>query len=436
MASPTYRPPAMSPPYPSSAALPNPRKRPSLSVTSHPPAAKRRKPTNPSQSSTPATSHPLRQTSFPPEESAIDTGERSPSVESDATGQQSVMTSATGKPKPKKRGRRRKTDEVTIVSGGKTAAAADATSQPADEPDDEDDDADAEVLGDQEKQRREQQKQKEKADLAFLVDQFTPDQAERYSVMRRVKLRKETVRRIVNQTLSQSVPPSIVTGIIGYTKLYMGLLVERARDVQEQNAAVKAYPSPPSEPQSSETAIATQSTLHTCLSAALPTSSFESATTLAVDGPFTTATDNMRDPHPDSESDIDRPPEINHNDIFGISSSPPQPVNQQVPASSEVMPLKPPPTSFQSTQNVSFDATLSSPTVSDQVTSSSPQKLERRPKTKDLGPLLPNDFREALRRYKRDGELGGIGQGGQSLMGIGLQGSAVAGRGKGRRMFV
>ncbi|KAL8876634.1 MAG: hypothetical protein Q9198_005201, partial [Flavoplaca austrocitrina] len=71
--------------------------------------------------------------------------------------------------------------------------------------------------------------------------------------MRRVKLRKETVRRIVNQTLSQSVPPSIVTGIIGYTKVYMGLLVERARDVQEQNAAVAAYPSPPTEPQSSGT---------------------------------------------------------------------------------------------------------------------------------------------------------------------------------------
>ncbi|KAL8681931.1 MAG: hypothetical protein Q9224_006816 [Gallowayella concinna] len=435
MASPTYRPPATSPPYPTSAMLPNPKKRPSLSVTSHSPVAKRRKPTNASQSSTPATSHPLRQTSFPPEESAIDTGERSPSVESDATGHQSVMTSAAGKPKPKKRGRKRKTDEVTVVSGGKTAAAADAASQPADEPDEEDDDADAEVVGDQEKQRREQQKQKEKADLAFLVDHFTPDQAERYSVMRRVKLRKETVRRIVNQTLSQSVPPSIVTGIIGYSKLYMGLLVERARDIQEQNAAVTAYPSPPSEPRPSGTPIASQSTLHTTPGTALPTSSFESVTSLAVDRPFTTSPDNTQDPHQDSESDIDRPPEINHNDIFGISSSPPQPPNQRIPVSSQAIPFKPPLTSFQSSQNNSFDASLSSPTVSSQITSSPPQKVERRAKTKDLGPLLPNDFREALRRYKRDGELDGIGQGGLSLMGIGLQGSAVAGRGKGRRMF-
>ena len=169
MASPIYRSPATSPPYPASAALPNPKKRPSLSVTSHGPAAKRRKPTNSSQNSTPATSHPLRQTSFPPEESAFDTGERSPSVDSEATGRQTIMTSATGKPKPKKRGRKRKSDEATIVSGGRTAAAADVASaigQPADEPEDDDDDADAEVMGDQEKQRREQQKQKEKADLS------------------------------------------------------------------------------------------------------------------------------------------------------------------------------------------------------------------------------------------------------------------------------
>ncbi|KAI4241414.1 MAG: hypothetical protein L6R40_004590 [Gallowayella cf. fulva] len=336
MASPTYRSPATSPPYPASAPLPNPKKRPSLSVTSHSPAVKRRKPTNASQSSTPATSHPLRQTSFPPEKSAIDTGERSPSVDSDATGQQSVLASATGKPRPKKRGRKRKTDEVTVISANKATAAAaadlaSATGQPADEPEEEDDDADAEVIGDQEKRNREQQKQKEKADLA---------------VMRRVKLRKETVRRIVNQTLSQSVPPSIVTGIIGYTKLYMGLLVERARDVQAQNAAVTAYPSPPSEPQTSETARASQLDPYSTQGAALPARSFESSTTLAFDGPFTTSPDDTQQPQRDNESDIDRPPEINHNDIFDISSSPPRPSDQQFAAASPTVGLKPaqPPT--------------------------------------------------------------------------------------------
>ncbi|KAL8922776.1 MAG: hypothetical protein Q9172_003410 [Xanthocarpia lactea] len=429
MASPIYRSPATSPPYPASATLPNPKKRPSLSVTSHGPAAKRRKPTNNSQNSTPATSHPLRQTSFPPEESAFDTGERSPSVDSEATGHQTIMTSATGKPRPKKRGRKRKSDDATIVSGGRTAAAADVASaigQPADEPEDDDDDADAEVMGDQEKQRREQQKQKEKADLSVLVDHFNPDQSARYEMMRRVKLRKETVRRIVNQTLSQSVPPSIVTGIIGYTKVYMGLLIERARDVQEQHAAVAAYPSPPSEPQSSGTVVASQGN-------ALPSSSFGSATTVALDGPLTI--NDIHNLQPEADGDIDRPPEIDHNDIFGISSSPPLRHNTLLPQTSPISGLRPPSYPIQQTRNVSFDASLSSPTDLSHIDTSPSQEAKSKAKTKDLGPLLPDDFREALRRVKRDGDVGGIGQSASSLMGIGLQGTFAAGRGKGRRLF-
>lgn len=253
--------------------------------------------------------------------------------------------------------------------------------------------------------------------------------------MRRVKLRKETVRRIVNQTLSQSVPPSIVTGIIGYTKLYMGLLVERARDVQAQNAAVTAYPSPPSEPQTSETARASQLDPYSTQGAALPARSFESSTTLAFDGPFTTSPDDTQQPQRDNESDIDRPPEINHNDIFDISSSPPRPSDQQFAAASPTVGLKPAQPPTRQTQSISFDASLSSPPASGQATSPPSQKANGQAKTKDLGPLLPNDFREALRRYKRDGEMGGIGHGGLSLMGVGLQGGIAAGRGKGRRMF-
>lgn len=51
----------------------------------------------------------------------------------------------------------------------------------------------------------------------------------------------------------------------------------------------------------------------------------------------------------------------------------------------------------------------------------------------DLGPLLPDHFREALRRYKRDGEGGGTGVAGMSL-GLGVVGVRVARRG-GSRLF-
>ncbi|KAI4192951.1 MAG: hypothetical protein LQ346_004066 [Caloplaca aetnensis] len=351
MASPPYRSPAQSPPYPSSASLPNPKKRPSLSVTSHPPAAKRRKPTNASQASTPATSHPLRQTSFPPQGSAVDIGERSPSVESDVTGMtgltghQSTMTSGNQQRKPKKRGRKKKTEEGSVVNGGKLAAAdaASAAGNQAEEAEDDEDDAEENdvVMGDQEKQQR----AKEKADLGFLIDHFNADQLRRYEYMRRNKFKKENVRRIVNQTLSQSVPPSVVIGIGGYTKLLVGLLIERARDVQQQRAAVAAaaYPSPASDTPSTRTVAGNEGNGASTQQTALQSSSFNSAASLSSDDRFAASSFERQPAHPDTDSDTDRPPELNHNDIFGPASSPPQPISLSVPPELPLNSLKPPP---------------------------------------------------------------------------------------------
>ena len=57
------------------------------------------------------------------------------------------------------------------------------------------------------------------------------------------------------------------------------------------------------------------------------------------------------------------------------------------------------------------------------------QSMERT----DLGPLLPDHFREALRRYKRDGEGGGVGLAGVSV-GLGVPGTGAA-RLRGKRLF-
>ena len=56
--------------------------------------------------------------------------------------------------------------------------------------------------------------------------------------------------QIVNQTLSQSVPPSVITTINGYTKVFLGTLIERARDVRLQDAltAQRSLPTPPPRP--------------------------------------------------------------------------------------------------------------------------------------------------------------------------------------------
>ena len=52
---------------------------------------------------------------------------------------------------------------------------------------------------------------------------------------------------------------------------------------------------------------------------------------------------------------------------------------------------------------------------------------------KYLGPLTPDHLREALRRYRRDGEGGGTGLTGFSV-GLGVPGTASA-RLQGRRLF-
>ena len=124
MASPPRLSGAGSPPYPTPASIPQSRKRPAqgLSIASNISNAKRRKSTLHSGVSTPGGSHPLRQTSFPPEESALDTGGiRSPSLDSDitaATGNKSIATTATGV--KAKRGRKKKT-ESSVLNAKSTA---------------------------------------------------------------------------------------------------------------------------------------------------------------------------------------------------------------------------------------------------------------------------------------------------------------------------
>ncbi|MCJ1269678.1 hypothetical protein MMC22_009570 [Lobaria immixta] len=217
----------------------NPKKRPSLPLTSQAPVSKRRKHPSISNASTPGTSHPLRQTSFPPEEAAIDDA-RSVSVESDATGVtggRSIVTAGTGA-KGGKRGRKKK-GEASVKSGARGAEGS--VGGQGEEEEEDDGDGDDGLEDDGEKVDEEA----EKKNLNVLVDAFNQDQNDRYDMFRRIKLKKETVRKIANQTLSQSVPPNVITTISGSTKVFIGNLIERAREVQLQAASPPSSPSPP-----------------------------------------------------------------------------------------------------------------------------------------------------------------------------------------------
>ncbi|KAI9877873.1 MAG: hypothetical protein M1830_002581 [Pleopsidium flavum] len=353
--------PATSPPYAQQTSLPNPKKRPSLPLPQSSANFKRRKPSV-ATSATSASAHPLRQTSFPPEE-LIGGGLRhdglrdlrSPSVESSVAGTSVTggggggggASSTRGRGRPRKSGGRARKDEDgrsvksgtgkggtgtragSILDGKSATGGAGGGGDEGGEAEDEegDDEMATAVEGGGEVERA-----AEKKKMAVLVDAFDRDQQDRYDMYRRVKLKKETVRKlklqtrltakqITNATLSQSVPPSVITTINGYTKIFIGELIEKARQVQAQYALAESLTPP--------------------------------------DSPPTTTN--------------------------GASSSHPQP--HQHPA-----PVKEPP-----------------------------------------GPLLPDHLREALRRYKRDGEGGGAGFAGLSL-GLGVQGVGSARLG-GRRLF-
>ena len=152
--------------------------------------------------------------------------------------------------------------------------------------------------------------------------------------------------QITNQTVSQSVPPNVITTINGYTKTFIGTLIERARQVQEQWATPETPPL--------------------------------------------------------------IPPKVPNNATDFSSETP----------NKEIFPAASP-----------MDALGQ---LSQAATAGEPQTAPR-PMQQGLGPLLPDHFREALRRHKRDGEGGGTGLQGVST-GLGLAGSGSARLG-GRRLF-
>ena len=66
--------------------------------------------------------------------------------------------------------------------------------------------------------------------------------AQRYELWNRIHLKKDVVRRLTNQTLSQSVPGTVVTAISAYTKVFAGEIVDRALQVQIEWTAARLGP--------------------------------------------------------------------------------------------------------------------------------------------------------------------------------------------------
>ncbi|KAJ9298656.1 hypothetical protein DTO271G3_3623 [Paecilomyces variotii] len=425
----------MSSPPPLQQNPPNPRKRPSISSTASQQGIKRPR------------MHPLRQTSFPASAAA---DPRAFSATSDAgsvtgsfTGSLGGASVGTGEgvfagAKMKKRGRKSKADKererddamsarAGTVDGTRTGSVdADGSSVRAggggggdDADEDEDFDDEGELLGGDEGPT---DTEAEKKNLAILVDAFNPIQSARYDLFKRAKLRKETLRRIVNHALSQSVPASVVTTINGFTKVFAGEIIEKARTVQAEwaeahdQAALAAFEA---EEAAEEARLAEARAAEAARAEAAKAAAAQAASQLT--------------PEPSKSAETSASKEQKQN---GVKQEPSERNGDTVPSS--VPPHVPPPSAPGNSQYNPASAPSSQSTIP-----ATPSQEQIRPKREfklppnpHRGQLLPTHLREALRRYKRDCEGGGVGMSGLSLQNLGVRGAFTWSVGSGgRRLF-
>lgn len=228
---------ASSPPASSYIPSVNLKKRPSLSVSMSQPGSKR-----------PKIGSSLRTTSFPASDAPFYTSARS---ETGSVANSTFSTTSTNKPAPRGRGRPRKSttivddeargsnagDGSSQMGGGKGArsvvSGAGANNADNEGEDHEEDEADiSNMLGSTIHEVEEETRQTTRRDR--LRTAFNPDQELRFEKWRAVSLKLSAVRKIVNQTTSQSVTPAPLQAIQVYGKWFIAEIVERAREVQQE----------------------------------------------------------------------------------------------------------------------------------------------------------------------------------------------------------
>ena len=231
---------ASSPPAPFPANLPNPKKRPSVSSQVSIASNKRPK------------LHPLRQTSFAADSDANASAIVSARSETGSMANSQFSTMSASKAQPRGRGRPRKSVQVTDEEAGAArdnrsttgAGPSQAKSQVSaarsgvgnaeeEEIEDEDDEEDEDHEGDDTETAR--QKQVESNRNLFLA-QLPPTQSLRYNYFRQSRFKDAIVKRIVNQTVSQSVGGPAINAVQHFTKAFAIEIIERAREVQTEYA--------------------------------------------------------------------------------------------------------------------------------------------------------------------------------------------------------
>ncbi|KAK3309233.1 hTAFII28-like protein conserved region-domain-containing protein [Chaetomium strumarium] len=214
-----------------------------------PPALKRRAISTPSG---PGSAHPLRQTSFPPDDAGTPYGPMSPSSIADVDAMSTVSGSLVNAAAPvkKKRGRKSKAEkareQTPSVVGGRAPTAISGVSEgggrgtksvsgaaggAGDEDGEGDDEGPTEVAATADIQTKEQ-KEEEHRKRQMLISALSEEQFDRYENWRAGNLSKASVRRLINATTSQSVPENVVITMRAVSKVFIGDIIEGARRVQ------------------------------------------------------------------------------------------------------------------------------------------------------------------------------------------------------------
>ncbi|KAK3291765.1 hTAFII28-like protein conserved region-domain-containing protein [Chaetomium fimeti] len=211
------------------------------------PALKRRKASTISTASGAGLAHPLKQTSFPPDDSFF--GVRSPSVDIDNASLVSGSQVSAAAPIKKKRGRKSKAEkareQTPSVAGGRAATAVSGVSGEGGgrggksvaggagggEEGEGDDEGPTEVAATADVRTKEQ-KEEEHRMRGMLISALSEDQFYRFENWRAANLSKASVRRLVNATISQSVAENVVIGMRAVAKVFIGDIIESARRVQ------------------------------------------------------------------------------------------------------------------------------------------------------------------------------------------------------------
>jgi transcription initiation factor TFIID subunit 11 len=232
-------------------------------------------------------------------------------------------------------------------------------------------------------------------------------QLERHGTWKRAKLKTNNVRTLVNQTLSQSVPANVITVVAAYTKMFAGLIVEGARDVQAEWAAVAEK-----RPDGEDNHVAKK----------LRGEGSEAREKARVDEEKTKATE--------AESKTEKVDKMEVDGEVTVKNEHQSPKADDVPHTDDTQP------------DASDDAAAATNGDDHSMTNGNgvakaPAILEasmgvrRQIEEVDRGPLLPDHLREALRRYKKAQYGGTVGFTGLSLEGK----DNAAARMGGRKLF-